>query len=135
MSLGSGIRDPEKTYLGSRIQGSKRPRIRIRNTDNRDDTSDNALTAAGQLSAKNSFNCQLCSKSFTSEGRLRYHTGKHTNKKPLSCTQCDKTFSGSSVLRVHLRTHTGEKPHSCSHCKKSFYPAGGSQRPFKDSHW
>jgi hypothetical protein len=29
---GFGIRDPEKTYSGSRIQGSKRPRIRIRNT-------------------------------------------------------------------------------------------------------
>ncbi len=34
MVLGSGIRDPEKTYSGSRIQGSKSPRsrIRIRNT-------------------------------------------------------------------------------------------------------
>jgi hypothetical protein len=29
---GSEIRDPEKTYSGSRIQGSKRHRIRIRNT-------------------------------------------------------------------------------------------------------
>jgi hypothetical protein len=27
MDLGSGIRDPEKTYFGSRIQGSKRHRI------------------------------------------------------------------------------------------------------------
>jgi hypothetical protein len=27
MNLGSGIRDPEKTYSGSRIQGSKRHRI------------------------------------------------------------------------------------------------------------
>ncbi len=27
MVLGSGIRDPEKTYPGSRIQGSKRHRI------------------------------------------------------------------------------------------------------------
>jgi hypothetical protein len=32
MDLGSEIRDPEKTYSGSRIQGSKRPRIRIHNT-------------------------------------------------------------------------------------------------------
>jgi hypothetical protein len=37
MVLGSGIRDPEKTHSGSRIQGSKRHRIpdpgyRIRNT-------------------------------------------------------------------------------------------------------
>jgi hypothetical protein len=32
---GFAIRDPEKTYTGSRIQGSKSPgsRIRIRNTD------------------------------------------------------------------------------------------------------
>ena len=27
MGLGSGIRDPEKTYSGTRIQGSKRDRI------------------------------------------------------------------------------------------------------------
>jgi hypothetical protein len=27
MGLGSGIRDPEKTYSGARIQGSKRHRI------------------------------------------------------------------------------------------------------------
>ncbi len=32
MGLGSGIRDSEKIYYGSRIQGSKRHRIRIRNT-------------------------------------------------------------------------------------------------------
>jgi hypothetical protein len=32
MGLGSEIRDPEKTYSGSRIQGSKRHLIRIRNT-------------------------------------------------------------------------------------------------------
>jgi hypothetical protein len=32
MVLGSEIRDPEKIYSGSRIQGSKRHRIRIRNT-------------------------------------------------------------------------------------------------------
>jgi hypothetical protein len=31
--LGSEIRDPEKTYSGSRIQRSKGHRIRIRNTD------------------------------------------------------------------------------------------------------
>ncbi len=32
MGLGSEIWDPEKTLSGSRIQGSKKPRIRIRNT-------------------------------------------------------------------------------------------------------
>ncbi len=32
---GSEIRDLEKTYSGSRIQGSKRHRIRIRNTVNK----------------------------------------------------------------------------------------------------
>jgi hypothetical protein len=34
MCLGSGIRDPEKTYSGSRIRGQKDTgsRIRIRNT-------------------------------------------------------------------------------------------------------
>jgi hypothetical protein len=32
MGLVSGIRDTEKTYSGSRIQGSKKDRIRIRNT-------------------------------------------------------------------------------------------------------
>jgi hypothetical protein len=33
MDLGSGIRDPEKTHSGSRIQVTKRHRIRIRNTE------------------------------------------------------------------------------------------------------
>jgi GTPase len=32
MGFGCGIRDPGKTYFGSRIQGSKRHRIRIRDT-------------------------------------------------------------------------------------------------------
>jgi hypothetical protein len=32
MVLGSGIQDPEKTYSGSRIQGSKSTQSRIRNT-------------------------------------------------------------------------------------------------------
>jgi hypothetical protein len=33
MGLVCEIRDPEKTYSGSRIQGTKRHRVRIRNTD------------------------------------------------------------------------------------------------------
>jgi hypothetical protein len=33
MGLGSGIRDPEKTYPGSRGQNGTGSRIRIRNTD------------------------------------------------------------------------------------------------------
>ncbi len=33
MGLGSGIRDPEKTYPGSRGQKGTGSRIRIRNTD------------------------------------------------------------------------------------------------------
>ncbi len=32
MGVGSEIRDPKKTYSGSRIQRSKRHRIRIRST-------------------------------------------------------------------------------------------------------
>ncbi len=31
--VGNKVRDPEKIYYGSRIQGAKRHRIRIRNTD------------------------------------------------------------------------------------------------------
>ncbi len=33
MGLGSGIRDPEKTYSGSRGQKGTGSRVRIRNTD------------------------------------------------------------------------------------------------------
>jgi hypothetical protein len=54
MVLGSGIRDPEKTYSGSRIQGSKstQSRIRIRKTGADPDSLGSALILEAGITEK-----------------------------------------------------------------------------------
>ena len=70
--------------------------------------------------AKKSYSCDTCTKSFSNSRCLTLHLRTHTGEKPYSCDTCGKAFSRSENLTHHLRTHTGEKPYSCDTCGKAF---------------
>ena len=57
------------------------------------------------ISSKNPFNCQFCSKSFRYSSRLKRHLTTHQNKQ-YPCRICHKLFSRVDVMETHIaRTH------------------------------
>uniref|UniRef100_A0A1A9VN05 C2H2-type domain-containing protein n=1 Tax=Glossina austeni TaxID=7395 RepID=A0A1A9VN05_GLOAU len=70
------------------------------------------------------FNCNQCTKYFTTLSDLKKHMRTHTQERPYKCPEdtCGKSFTASHHLKTHIRTHTGERPYPCeeSSCQKSF---------------
>ncbi|XP_034099970.2 uncharacterized protein LOC117565116 isoform X1 [Drosophila albomicans] len=66
------------------------------------------------------YQCEDCSKCFTTVGALRIHKMIHTGELPHKCNYCDKRFRTPGQVRVHQRRHTGEKPFKCKICALAF---------------
>ncbi|XP_034473672.1 uncharacterized protein LOC117781061 [Drosophila innubila] len=66
------------------------------------------------------YQCEDCSKCFTTIGARRIHMLIHTGELPHKCNYCDKRFRTPGQVRVHQRRHTGEKPFKCKVCSLDF---------------
>ena len=73
--------------------------------------------------AKKSYSCDTCTKSFSNSRYLTQHLRTHTGEKRYSCGQCGKAFSVYEDLFRHLSTHQ-EKPYSCVTCGEVLYSCG-----------
>lgn len=75
-----------------------------------------------------SYNCNVCKKTFTDHDLFNQHTDTHPQEeqdenvllkiehatdplKKFHCSACKKSFKMLSTLKDHLRTHTQEKPY------------------------
>lgn len=66
------------------------------------------------------FKCEICSRSFADKYTLTTHARIHSGARPYPCPYCSKTFRQHSALTKHKRVHTKEKPFQCEVCLKAF---------------
>lgn len=71
------------------------------------------------------YQCDQCSKTYSSLTGLNSHRARHTNECRYLCPQCGKRFKTRDGLEGHLRTHTGERPYRCPYCPKDFTAVAG----------
>ncbi|KAL3281107.1 hypothetical protein HHI36_004330 [Cryptolaemus montrouzieri] len=64
--------------------------------------------------------CDVCSKMFTTKYFLKKHKRLHTGEMPYTCTQCNKSFTFQQSYHKHMLYHSSEKPHTCNECGRSF---------------
>ncbi|PSN46473.1 hypothetical protein C0J52_06875 [Blattella germanica] len=82
-----------------------------------DDGGDDAPTE----SISNKYNCDICTKPFSSKEYLnKHHLQHHTKQFSFYCDRCGKGFTLKRALENHLLLHSGEFRYQCEICGKMF---------------
>jgi len=72
---------------------------------------------------KKQIKCDVCSKYFGTNAKLKRHQQIHTGK--YKCNICLKNLSCKLCLTNHQRIHTGEKRYQCQQCGKKYFSING----------
>ncbi|XP_061117587.1 zinc finger protein 729-like [Conger conger] len=64
---------------------------------------------ARQELKRNTYQCVVCLKCFSSPSKLQRHILTHTGQRPFSCNVCGKKFRQLSHMKFHLLTHNRPK--------------------------
>jgi uncharacterized Zn-finger protein len=83
--------------------------------------SPNPTTTTTTIPSNSRYQCDGCSKSYSTFGGLSKHKQFHCIaqiKKQFQCKFCDKTYNSLGALKMHIRTHT--LPCKCKICGKAF---------------
>lgn len=109
---------------------------------NEDSDEDSSIDSEEEIAESSNYNCDSCSKSFSSVRKLERHlkndhqvrksksvgsedndssSGDDETTKIFTCDSCPKKFKKPSLLARHIKTHDPNKrPHECSKCQKRF---------------
>ncbi|XP_026468904.1 zinc finger protein OZF-like isoform X2 [Ctenocephalides felis] len=62
--------------------------------------------------------CDICFKTFATNGNLNKHMKIHCNIRPYKCPKCNKSFIQSNTLKYHMDIHLppNSTPHACDQC-------------------
>ncbi|XP_016974999.2 zinc finger protein 2 isoform X1 [Drosophila rhopaloa] len=66
------------------------------------------------------YTCEICARTFTFQQSYHKHLLYHSEVKPHVCVVCGRAFKELSTLHNHQRIHSGEKPFKCEVCGKCF---------------
>ncbi|KAL9888811.1 uncharacterized protein ACN427_008327 [Glossina fuscipes fuscipes] len=82
--------------------------------------SNNCNNSLSSLENPKIWDCEVCSKSFTTKYFLKKHKRLHTGEMPYTCEICARTFTFQQSYHKHLLYHSDEKPHVCHTCGRAF---------------
>ncbi|KAM8704531.1 hypothetical protein ACLKA7_009044 [Drosophila subpalustris] len=82
-------------------------------------TGESTLTSEYGSTPKN-WECDVCSKLFTTKYFLKKHKRLHTGEMPYTCQFCARTFTFQQSYHKHLLYHSEVKPHACGICGRAF---------------
>lgn len=61
--------------------------------------------------------CNICGRSFISQGKLTFHMKRHSAVKDHQCDQCERAYCDRFQLRRHIEiVHKGLRLFSCTMC-------------------
>lgn len=74
-----------------------------------------------QVARRQSFVCDICSKTFVDSTRLKEHKWIHRDYRPHKCAECGHGFRHKSHLNAHMvKQHGQKKKFACQVCDKTF---------------
>ncbi|BFF90005.1 zinc finger protein 696 [Drosophila madeirensis] len=79
-----------------------------------------ASPEAAASSTTKLWECDVCTKSFTTKYFLKKHKRLHTGEMPYTCEICARTFTFQQSYHKHLLYHSEVKPHVCAVCGRAF---------------
>lgn len=121
-----------KLSICDRIRHKEAPAIGSNNTSSSTSSQPYALSGAlsmlqqspGSPEAGNAtpklWECDVCTKSFTTKYFLKKHKRLHTGEMPYTCEICARTFTFQQSYHKHLLYHSEVKPHVCGVCGRAF---------------
>ncbi|ESO90295.1 hypothetical protein LOTGIDRAFT_123620 [Lottia gigantea] len=82
------------------------------------------------------FVCPQCKASFTDEESLKEHVEMHEAERPDSyeCDMCDKSFHSTKTYNAHRRSHIDVKPYVCPICQSAFFKRGDMAKHMRTIH-
>ncbi|XP_065357401.1 zinc finger protein 391 [Calliphora vicina] len=74
-----------------------------------------------EFSIKNTYSCQYCDMSFTTQNDCTDHESRHDPKAPFLCNFCPMRCTSRQALIGHIKEiHDPERPYVCAICNKGF---------------
>lgn len=67
------------------------------------------------------FKCDVCSKCFSIESKLKQHMRGHTGERNFICPICKNAYMHKMTLRKHMRSHNSVFKFVCSECGSGFH--------------
>lgn len=80
------------------------------------------------------YQCDICSKAFSTSRSLLDHKLIHTNVKTFQCDICNNLFTTSDGLRKHKLSHISFEKYQCKICDKSFVRSTNLSQHIKNVH-
>ncbi|CAG9789587.1 unnamed protein product [Diatraea saccharalis] len=93
-----------------------------------------ALTEHSNRYHTEKYKCDVCSKCFAIESRLKQHMRGHTGERNFVCPVCKNAYMHKMTLSKHMRTHGTEFKLVCSECGVGFHGKNEYSRHMKQWH-